>query len=427
MTASLPSPSPSDRLHYMDAVRAFALTLGVIFHASISFNPTIFGWAVTDVSTGPAAGVLFTVSHSFRMALFFLIAGFFGHMTYHRKGIRTFLASRGLRLALPFVVFWFLLRPFLISGFDFGWASMRGESDLRASLTAGFATFNELPQGLFVQSHLWFLYYLMLITLIVTAGRTLLSLSGLYSVLTTWADAATHWLATSRFMIPVLAVPAALALWHMQVWGMETPDKSLVPVLPVLAIYGTAFGLGWILHRQPHLVAELSRITFTRAVVAVASAAAAILLSGIQYDPSHPQYALARAGFCAVYGFMIVSFLFLTLGLFRRFIRQAQPGVRYLADSSYWMYLIHLPIVIWLQILVAELPLHWSLKLVAISLATIAFCLLTYDLLVRPTLVGRVLNGRIRPSMLYEALTAMTTRSDEKQAKGRYVQVSPPA
>ena len=65
------------RLDYLDATRAFALLLGVVFHAVFSFSPYFMGWAVQDISTSPRVTDFFLVSHSFRMELFFLLAGFF--------------------------------------------------------------------------------------------------------------------------------------------------------------------------------------------------------------------------------------------------------------------------------------------------------------------------------------------------------------
>jgi peptidoglycan/LPS O-acetylase OafA/YrhL len=64
------------------------------------------------------------------------------------------------------------------------------------------------------------------------------------------------------------------------------------------------------------------------------------------------------------------------------------------------MYLIHLPVVIWLQVAVAEVPLNWWLKLTCISALTIMLALVTYDLFVRSTFIGLVLNGRRRDRML---------------------------
>ncbi len=63
-------------------------------------------------------------------------------------------------------------------------------------------------------------------------------------------------------------------------------------------------------------------------------------------------------------------------------------------------YLAWLPLVVWLQVAVAEWPLPWSIKLAALSTLTVAFSLLTYDLFVRSTLVGAVLNGRRRERVL---------------------------
>jgi glucan biosynthesis protein C len=60
------------------------------------------------------------------------------------------------------------------------------------------------------------------------------------------------------------------------------------------------------------------------------------------------------------------------------------------------MYLIHLPVVVWLQVAVAEVNAPWWLKLTGISLATIAIALVTYDLFVRSTWLGALLNGRRR-------------------------------
>ena len=86
------------RLDYLDATRAFALVLGIVFHACLSFMPVFTGWAVQDISTSPLVAIFMTVSHSFRMETFFLLAGFFSHLTFHRKGAGEFVRSRVLRI-----------------------------------------------------------------------------------------------------------------------------------------------------------------------------------------------------------------------------------------------------------------------------------------------------------------------------------------
>jgi fucose 4-O-acetylase-like acetyltransferase len=124
------APATNNRLDYLDAVRAFALLLGIVFHASMSFVPFFIGWAVMDISTSSIVTNFMLVSHSFRMELFFLIAGFFSHMTFHKKGASVFISSRLTRIAIPFVVGWFILRPLIISSWVMGGQSMQGEVDI---------------------------------------------------------------------------------------------------------------------------------------------------------------------------------------------------------------------------------------------------------------------------------------------------------
>jgi peptidoglycan/LPS O-acetylase OafA/YrhL len=86
------------------------------------------------------------------------------------------------------------------------------------------------------------------------------------------------------------------------------------------------------------------------------------------------------------------------IGAARRFASNPSPGIRYVADASYWLYLVHLPLVLATHLLVAPRGLGMALT-AAISVAvTTAIALVTYELFVRYTVLGRVLHGeRARP------------------------------
>lgn len=397
LPTAAPTAAENSRLDYLDATRAFALVLGVVFHASLSFVPTFMGWAVQDISTSPLVSMFMTVSHSFRMEAFFLLAGFFSHLTFHRQGAGQFVRSRALRLVLPFVVGWFILRPLVVSGWIMGSASLRGEVDIWAGLVGGFRTLATLPAGIFAGSHLWFLYYLAMITALVLLARGIAKAAGSWHMgAVRRADAAVRWLADSPVSLVLLAIPTAGALWFMRFWGMDTPDQGLRPNVPVLFIYGGFFVLGWLLSRQRDLIPRFARLTPQRWILAGLGIAAILLLGEIERDPGHPYYTAAHAAYAASYALTMWSLVFLTIGVFKKLCPRPNAAVRYVADSSYWMYLVHLPIVIWLQVAVAEWPWHWSLKLAFISSVTVAISLVTYDLFVRSTFVGWVLNGRRR-------------------------------
>jgi len=401
------------RLDYLDAVRTFALLLGVVFHASLSFIPIFIGWAVMDIATSEVVSVFILIAHSFRMALFFLLAGLFSQMKFHQHGAKAFVRSRLVKVAIPFVIGWFLLRPLLVSGWVMGEESMRGEVDILNGLLGGLIHLAELPQGLFLGTHLWFLYYLLLISLSVIGARYLIGLhSPLMTRLTYWFDNVVDWLVyedltwlcRSTRVIFLAAVPTAGCLWFMSNWGMDTPDKSLLPNMPVILIYSGFFLFGWLLNHHRQLLAVFCNWSWQKLCICLLSILSVVLLSELEAQLMHQSSLvgnLMKAFFMFSYAVMMWSLVSVSLGCFRRLFTKTNVKVRYLADASYWIYLIHLPLVIWLQIAVAELPIPWLVKLVGISAVTIIISILLYDAFIRSTWIGTLLNGKRKPRCLF--------------------------
>ena len=393
--------SQNSRLEYLDVVRALALILGVVFHASLSFMPIFIGWAVMDVSTSSAVTIFMLISHSFRMPLFFLLAGFFSHLAYYRYGRTAFFQSRLIRIGIPFLLGWIILRPLLVSSWVMGMESMQGDVHIWPALVQGVRSLLELPSSLLVGTHLWFLYYLLVITAVVVSLRIMLSLnSKVESKIKYYIAGASRWLSRSPLAVVLLAVPCTAILWHMDTWGLDTPDKSLMPLVPVVALYGFCFIVGWVLHSRIDMLKDLTKLRISTFVCSCIAVVSCIHLSGYEWQPAHEQYTMLKALFLFSYAVMMWSLIVLSIGLCRRFVNKPNAWVRYLSDASYWIYLIHLPIVIWLQIAVAETSLHWLLKWLLVSGVTVAVSLVLYDLLVRPTLIGRVLNGKRKASVI---------------------------
>jgi glucan biosynthesis protein C len=98
------TPAP-ERLHALDAVRGGALLLGIVYHATLSFIPsTVKIWIVMDTQSQHDARGVVLHEPRFRMTTFFLIAGFFAHTSFHRRGAVGFIKDRLIRLAVPLVV-----------------------------------------------------------------------------------------------------------------------------------------------------------------------------------------------------------------------------------------------------------------------------------------------------------------------------------
>ena len=87
------------RRHDLDALRAFAMLLGILLHVGLSFTP--FPWPVQDTRQSPLVGLGFAAIHGFRMPLFFLVSGFFTAMLWNKRGPRALLRHRAMRILLP--------------------------------------------------------------------------------------------------------------------------------------------------------------------------------------------------------------------------------------------------------------------------------------------------------------------------------------
>ena len=86
----------------LDALRSFAMLLGIALHASLSFFA--FPWPVHDTQRSDLLPLFLVAVHGFRMPLFFLLSGYFTMLVYRRRGLRSLLEQRSMRIFLPLVI-----------------------------------------------------------------------------------------------------------------------------------------------------------------------------------------------------------------------------------------------------------------------------------------------------------------------------------
>jgi glucans biosynthesis protein C len=394
-----------ERLHALDTVRGFALLLGIVFHATVSFLPTPHGipiWTVMDSQRSLTLAALFHVLHIFRMTTFFLIAGFFAHMSFHKKGLRGFVVDRLKRIGIPLVVGWPILFAAIIAVAI--WAAMRAAHGGPLPPPPAYAGFPAFPL-----THLWFLYVLLLLyaaTLIVRGAVLFVDRSGRLRAV---ADSAVRWLVGNPVGFIALAVPTALTLYYstwMMWFGIATPDSSLVPNAGAAVGFFTAFGFGWLLHRQVGLLEIWKRRWLFNLVLAVVFTIGGFAITGIApvLTPAAPGW--RTAVYAACFTLSAWAWTFALIGMALRFLSGYSAARRYIADASYWLYLVHVPLVMALQVAVAQLDWPWWVKFPLILGVTFPLLFASYHLFVRYTFIGGILNGR-RESRARPATHAM--------------------
>ena len=375
------SHSPA-RYHALDSLRAAMMSLGLVLHAACNYmvSPSEGSWPYRDRHGSFLFDLLVLVIHQFRMPTFFVMAGFFGALLYQRRGPARMAANRARRVLLPLALFWPPL--FLLVSFAFAFALTGGG---RQGLALAW---QYLTTGAFLQRlsliHLWFLYDLLLLyaaALALAALARRLPAAWRQAFLGDFARAA-----FSGWGLLLVALLTALPLSRMPL-GMLESNGTLLPPPRILTAYGLFFAFGWFTYFRPGLVDRFARRPWLCLLLVLPFFLAYLVLLAAR----QPGAILPRAVLSSLASWL---FVFGLTGLFVRHARRPSPLGRYLADASYWIYLVHLPITIAMAGVLA--PLDWpaTLKFLVNLAVTAALTVASYHLLVRPTPIGTLLNGR---------------------------------
>jgi glucans biosynthesis protein C len=388
LTGTEPAP---ERLHALDAIRAAALLLGIVLHACLSFVPGIPPelWPISDVQKSPALAVTMFAIHTFRMAVFFVVAGLLSRALLQRLGIRGFCRNRAQRILVPLALGWVVCFA-LIIGVVF-WVLAKSNHGVMPQ-TLPKAMVDAGPNFM----HLWFLYLLLWLYAIVLIARKVLLAADKTGAITALLD---RWLRTS-ITIPfgslIIAMPVAATLFLVPHWigamGVPTPAYTLIPPAIPLFIYAYVFAIGWLLDRHRVLLDALARHWLLNFAIGLVGTLVCLVILGAQAPATIIEnYKLLYA---AAYAIALVCWTLAFVGVGIKYLNQQSATIRYLADASYWMYIMHLPLVMALQTSLMLVDLHWAIKFLTITVVSCAILLSTYHYGVRSSWIGQMLNGK---------------------------------
>ena len=196
-------------------------------------------------------------------------------------------------------------------------------------------------------------------------------------------------------LVPVTVIPQ-LAMGDGGAFPVFGPDTStgLWPPAHVLAYYGLFFAFGALIYDRRGRSGRLLIDTVGRHWFAWLPVTVVVILPlglGLTFaeDGSWPLASVAQVAYTWAMCFALI-------GLFRRVLPAERRSVRYLSDASYWIYLAHLPLIIELQVWIRDWDLPPTVKFTGLCLATTALLLAVYQIGVRHTPIGWLLNGRRR-------------------------------
>ena len=362
----------TDRDASWDTLRALLMLLGIPFHATLPYSYLANSVVVSD-DPSMVAETIGNLLHAFRMAVFFVVAGFFAAHAITRKGSSAWLTARWRNLGLPLLAGAICFLPLLLllramdmsdAGPDTGdWVRLLVQSP-----------------GPHWTGHLWFLIVLLEMSL----ATALLWSKGRQHV-----ERLGRWMADQPvLLLAIMVIPCVLLpRLIMAITGLEDTSPAVLLDLRRFAEYAPYFLLGLMLFVVPDFMESFTRLRLSSAITAIA----ACILYAVCDSAGLHAFAIAEK---AAAGMLMAALL---IGLARRYFSTPREAIRWLVGAAFTIYLFHYPIVC-LTAYVLEYV-NWSVELrfaIVTATALLVSCAI-HILIARNGVLLLLFNGRSRP------------------------------
>ena len=235
--------------------------------------------------------------------------------------------------------------------------------------------------------HLWFLWFLCWLVVGFAGYAMFADLVGLKSLPNLLIVSPLRYL----WLVPVTIIPQA---FMGDGFGPDT-SVGLIPYPHLLFYYAIFFGFGALYFDCKDTQGELGSRWFVTLPVALLLFVTGVGLETGDVGIFAGQPKLLQQTISVVIQVLYVWLMtFGFIGLFRKLMSAENKWMRYISDSSYWLYLAHLPLMIWLQWLISDWDLDGALKFVLVCTVTTSVLLVMYEYLIRYSPIGTMLNGK---------------------------------
>ena len=380
-------------------LRAFITTLVVAHHAALAymtFSPPVApsltaeprwwqAFPIVDSQKWDGAATIVGFNDTFFMSLMFFISGLFVWKSLQRKGARSFLGDRTLRLGIPFLGAAAIVAPlaYYPTYLQIGQHGVKGFAHQWVSL------------GVWPAGPAWFVWLLLAFDF---------AAAGLYLAKPNWADVAGCFFARLankpiRFLEYLVGISAAIYIplavkFSPLSWTQFGPFAFQTSRLLHYLVYflmGIAVGAYGIERGVLASGGKLARRWFLWVIAAIvvflASSAFFIMLLTSPKVTSTLWQAIADLQFtitCAATSLAM-------LAVFVRFVRKSRGIFDGLRDNAYGIYLLHYIFVNWLQYALLKLDFPGFAKFLLVFLLAVALSWVTAAALRRISAVARTI------------------------------------
>jgi len=384
---NLPTNQKKPRLFFADHLRAALVILVVLHHIAMVYGGIQPFYYLEPPASLPAflvPMVFVLLNQGWFMGALFLLAGYFTPGSYDRKGAGTYLKDRLIRLGIPLVVFYFVLSP--ISGI--GYFLMAGDT---ASLT--WDAFLGAYPDLIGLGPLWFVAMLLIFDFGYVGWRLLAKKQS--------ANSATESSVPTYLGIGIFILALALVSFLVRIFVPLGKSVLDFPTLAYLPQYLSFFVIGTVAYHRDwlrRLPGKMGIVGFEVAILASFTLFALGFVSFLKaLDTAAPQ--IPPWGFgtwqSAVYvlwdSIFAVGMTMAAITFFRRFFNKQSSFGTFLAQQSYAVYVIHIPIVVFLAYALRGIVIGSFFKFGLSSLLILMTCFAVAYILRKIPGVSRVL------------------------------------
>ncbi len=358
------------RIYYLDAMRSILMMLGIVLHAAVVLSD---GSWLFEINESNLYNSISDFIHLFRMPAFFIISGFFCHMTLSRYGARLFLKVRIPRILIPLIVTALTLNSlqnYLLSGY----------SPVEFSLYAS----EYWLEGRWV-SHLWFLisliYYFFIFTFCYYFFKTIVV------TLLNWIS--WLYLRSSALSLILISIITVLTIKVSYLVSFIVPNNQYDWGLGETLYYCIYFFFGFMAGHNRKVLDHFTQFSWSTIIVTLLVLCSAYWLLESQLIASINTLKLLITSLCS---WLLSYFCFL---LFKRLYNTQSKFFSYFSEASYSIYLFHHVLIIAYAIVLHQFALpYWLMFLLLMLITFITTVIIHHFIINRLTLLKLLFNGK---------------------------------